>query len=378
MLFPTALTRRVSSAKSRLSPFAAHFLTPTSLEWQTTGLQTDSQPSSSASVRSPCLPSPSRADHSPSSSSARSKAQTADLQEGEQDLVQPFAPTFVYPIFGEEEKIFGYKGLEIDVRPLPPLSILPWWRADTPHATQYRFASGSLSSYLKISYDSKFPETTTVKPDDPEKVLYEFIPPDYAKNLDEFEATVEKDAGTFRPLGTKVGAYRMKEEDGEECGANGKGKDKGKGKSNGGPVLPERQWEVLHEGEGEEDEDTYEAYWSNWDTPGFKEYHRRMQIFVLLYIEGASYIDEEDGRWEFVTLYVPFLFSLLPLPRGSLLWTGAYSRGYTVSNDESEAARSRTTSQATSRSIRSSAGRTRSDCDLRTSPSFSLSSPAPH
>jgi histone acetyltransferase 1 len=38
------------------------------------------------------------------------------------------------------------------------------------------------------------------------------------------------------------------------------------------------------------------------DTPGFKEYHRRMQIFVLLYIEGGSYIDEEDDRWEFVTL----------------------------------------------------------------------------
>lgn len=32
-----------------------------------------------------------------------------------------------------------------------------------------------------------------------------------------------------------------------------------------------------------------------------------MQIFVLLYIEGGSYIDEEDDRWEFVTLYVSVL-----------------------------------------------------------------------
>ncbi|GAA5830264.1 hypothetical protein JCM11251_001287 [Rhodosporidiobolus azoricus] len=193
---------------------------------------------------------------------------------------EPFAPTFVYPIFGEEETIFGYKDLDID----------------------YRFASGSLAQYLKVSYDAKFPETATVKADDPEKTLYEFIPPDYLKDLDAFEKVVEKDANEFKPLGTKIGAYRMKAEG--KDGVNGtSAKGKGKGKSTGGPVLPERQWEVLSEGEGEDDEVVYEAYWSNWDTPGFKEYHRRMQIFVLLYIEGASYIDEEDGRWEFVTLF---------------------------------------------------------------------------
>ncbi|GAA5848528.1 hypothetical protein JCM8547_004540 [Rhodosporidiobolus lusitaniae] len=209
---------------------------------------------------------------------ARSKAQTAALSEEEHELVDSFAPTFVYPIFGEQETIFGYKGLEID----------------------YRFASGSLAQYLHVSFESKFPETATVKADDPEKTLYEFIPPSYVKDLATFEETVEKDAESFRPLGNKIGAYRMKGENGMN-GAGSKGKRKGK--SMGGPVLPERQWEVLEEGEGEEDEVVYEAYWSNWDTPGFKEYHRRMQIFVLLYIEGASYIDEEDGRWEFVTLF---------------------------------------------------------------------------
>ena len=29
-----------------------------------------------------------------------------------------------------------------------------------------------------------------------------------------------------------------------------------------------------------------------------------MQIFVLLYIEGGSYLEEEDERWEFITLCV--------------------------------------------------------------------------
>lgn len=44
-------------------------------------------------------------------------------------------------------------------------------------------------------------------------------------------------------------------------------------------------------------------------TPGFWEYHRRMQIFILLYIEGGSYINEDEDSWEFVVLCV---FSLCP------------------------------------------------------------------
>jgi len=32
-------------------------------------------------------------------------------------VIEPFHPTFTYPIFGEHEKIFGYKGLNINVSP---------------------------------------------------------------------------------------------------------------------------------------------------------------------------------------------------------------------------------------------------------------------
>lgn len=221
----------------------------------------------------------------------------------------------MYPIFGEEETIFGYKNLDIDVSRRsspPPAPLYASFGSPRPPFAQYRFASGSLAQYLKVSYDAKFPETATVKADDPEKTLYKFIPPDYLKDLDAFNKVLEKDAVEFKPLGTEIGAYRMKSEGASTGVANGSSaKGKGKGKSTGGPVLPERQWEVLGDGEGEDDEVVYEAYWSNWDTPGFKEYHRRMQIFVLLYIEGASYIDEEDGRWEFVTLYALLLSSPL-------------------------------------------------------------------
>lgn len=81
-------------------------------------------------------------------------------------------------------------------------------------------------------------------------------------------------------------------------------KGKGKGKASNAKILPERPWTAMgmEEVEGEEEEIVFVAYEANWETPGFKEYHRKMQIFVLLYIEGAQYIDEEDGRWEFITL----------------------------------------------------------------------------
>jgi histone acetyltransferase 1 len=41
---------------------------------------------------------------------------------------------------------------------------------------------------------------------------------------------------------------------------------------------------------------------TTWNTPGFREYHRRMQLFILLYIEAGSYISEDEDIWEFVVL----------------------------------------------------------------------------
>lgn len=51
---------------------------------------------------------------------------------------------------------------------------------------------------------------------------------------------------------------------------------------------------------------------ATFEDSGFREYHRRMQIFILLYIEAGSYINEEEGDWEFVVLSVACSFSRLP------------------------------------------------------------------
>ena len=34
------------------------------------------------------------------------------------------------------------------------------------------------------------------------------------------------------------------------------------------------------------------------ETPGFIEFHRRLQVLLLWYIDGASFINEDDDRWQ--------------------------------------------------------------------------------
>jgi len=37
--------------------------------------------------------------------------------------------------------------------------------------------------------------------------------------------------------------------------------------------------------------------------PGFKDYHERLQTFVLWYIDAASFIDLDDDKWKFYLIY---------------------------------------------------------------------------
>ncbi|WWC87700.1 histone acetyltransferase type B catalytic subunit [Kwoniella dendrophila CBS 6074] len=193
------------------------------------------------------------------------------LQYEDKQAIEPFNPAFTYPIFGEHEKIFGYKGLDI----------------------QLKFASGSLRQYLSINYDAKLNSTATPS-DEIEGTLYKFIPPDYTKSDLDFKRQVEKDAETFKPLGEKINSYIRKSQLSKGKGkAKSKAQVKGKGVSDGIEDLKE----------GDEGAVVFEMYKATWDTPGFREYHRRMQLFILLFIEGGSYVQEDEDSWEFITLY---------------------------------------------------------------------------
>jgi histone acetyltransferase 1 len=73
---------------------------------------------------------------------------------------------------------------------------------------------------------------------------------------------VKNDAETFRPSGEKVAEYT--------------------GENNGV-------------------EEYFEIYKNSFKNLKFREYHSRMQLFVLLFIEGSSYIEDDDEKWEIYT-----------------------------------------------------------------------------
>lgn len=168
---------------------------------------------------------------------------------GGEETYGEFHPTFTYPIYGEEEKIYGYQDLVIDLR----------------------FASGSLAQYLSVRHAQKLDASTTV--DNVEGILKEFIPPDYDTDEAAFLTRVQEDAVSFKPIGSVIHTYTRP------------------APSTSGSRSATR--EVVE----------YEVYHATWNDPGFREYHRRMQIFILLYIEAGSYISEDDDAWHFFVLY---------------------------------------------------------------------------
>jgi histone acetyltransferase 1 len=68
--------------------------------------------------------------------------------------ISSFQPQFTYPIFGEDETIFGYKGLIIKLR----------------------FAAHDLRSNIHISYDERFQTVKDIAAVDLIKTLKPFLP----------------------------------------------------------------------------------------------------------------------------------------------------------------------------------------------------------
>lgn len=98
-------------------------------------------------------------------------------------------------------------------------------------------------------------------------------------------------------MGEKVGEYSR-----SSAASKGKGKRAapGAGPSAGGASSSSSSAQ-----QSDDDPSTthFEIYRSTWQTPGWRDFHRRMQIFALFFIEGASYIHEDEGNWEWLTLW---------------------------------------------------------------------------
>lgn len=50
------------------------------------------------------------------------------------------------------------------------------------------------------------------------------------------------------------------------------------------------------------EERTFEIYKTGIEVPGFRDFHERIQPFLLFYVDAASYIDADDEKWSYYLL----------------------------------------------------------------------------
>ncbi|UYV83403.1 HAT1, partial [Cordylochernes scorpioides] len=179
-----------------------------------------------------------------------------DIEDDSQD----FNPEMTHQFFGDKESIFGYTDLHIKLY----------------------YTAGSLKTYLGLDYGQKIdPKTShgvevpyfsslpclmscSSLPDDVMSIIKDKLEINLLSNLDEFSRLIEKEK-LFKPYGDLLKSFSITDENG--------------------------------------DTHTYEIRKTDYSTPGFLEYHERMQSFILWFIDAASYIDSDDERWDFYTLY---------------------------------------------------------------------------
>lgn len=189
----------------------------------------------------------------PSSSSSSSNSGPS---EGAGTAVT-FHPTFTYPIFGDSEQIFGFRDLQINLA----------------------FNATTMRPLLGFKYKEKLPENGGASlpgsgnAEDPQEKLVKLLPQDSlivndeSKWAEECEEELQQD---WKVPGDLVGEYQT-----------------GIGEA----------FEVYRMKITGNDDDGKEA------AARAKEFHRRIQIFVLFFIEAGSYIDETDDKWEYYLVF---------------------------------------------------------------------------
>ncbi|NWQ90370.1 HAT1 acetyltransferase, partial [Burhinus bistriatus] len=155
-----------------------------------------------------------------------------------------FNPEYSHQVFGDDEVAFGYKGLKILLY----------------------YIAGNLSTLFRIEYTSKVNEKfDCVEADDVESKIREIIPPGFCTNTDDFVSMLEKEVN-FKPFGMLLHTYSVhNEEAGEDI--------------------------------------TYQIYKADMTCLGFREYHERLQTFLMWFIETASFIDVDDERWNYFLVF---------------------------------------------------------------------------
>ncbi|XP_069120365.1 histone acetyltransferase type B catalytic subunit-like isoform X1 [Argopecten irradians] len=164
-------------------------------------------------------------------------------QSDTEDDCTTFLPDMTHQLFGDQESIFGYKDLVVEMF----------------------YSAARLSTYVNMKYSDKVtPQRFDgIQPDNVMGTLNRKLPPGYITNKDMFLASLEKDA-SFKPYGEMMHSYK---------------------------VIKDNQ------------EKNFEIYKTDITAPGFREYHELLQTFILFFIDAASYIDVDDDRWMFYLLF---------------------------------------------------------------------------
>ncbi|KAG1688814.1 Histone acetyltransferase type B catalytic subunit [Nymphon striatum] len=163
------------------------------------------------------------------------------------DEKKSFHPEFTHQLFGDNESIFGYRDLSI----------------------MLYYSAGRLTTYLNMSYKDKVnpKDFDGVEADEVMSIIAEKLQPGFISNIDDFSSSLDKDK-SFRPHGELIHSFTQPKTTDKDC-----------------------------------KNATYEIYKADVSVPGFKDYHERLQTFVLWYIDAASFIDIDDERWSFFVLY---------------------------------------------------------------------------
>jgi histone acetyltransferase 1 len=199
------------------------------------------------------------------SSDANEAVQISIVRLGPHGLqtLHEFHPTFTYPIFGEEERIFGYKGLHIDVR----------------------FAEEDMRPNVLVSYDKKFTPVGDTVALDILSTMKEWLPHDAFVKSTEFQTQVEINAAgrKFIPPGKLVHSYSRK------------------GK-------------------------TFQIWAGSLLDLAVRGTVERMQILISFFIEAGTPVNTEDADWTLDRWTVYFVYEKLELPSvGGLTSPPSYS-----------------------------------------------------
>ncbi|MCJ1464726.1 histone acetyltransferase 1 [Pseudocyphellaria aurata] len=165
------------------------------------------------------------------------------------NTLSTFHPKFTYPIFGEEERIFGYKNLRV----------------------HFRFAAHDLSSNVQINYDRKLKPVGNTKALDVEETLKDWIPSTAFDRPTDFDARLQHDSSAkdFKPPGELIDSYTSRERD-------------------------------------------FEIWSGELTDPAVQQIISRIQIFISFFIEGGMPLDLDDEEWTQARWRVFFLYEKLP------------------------------------------------------------------